>query len=721
MILFLLEVMLRSYAQPHSYFNSFYFWLDLLASVTMVFDIMPLFTPADENSMDFNYAKLGKSARVGTRLTRLMRILRVLRVLKLIFQKSKKSEQEKVEDYKPSELGKELQERISRKVIIFTLSLLGGTVAFDFPFPTPVDERPFLSAKQVYYSRFNNSLALEDLNAQPYLNVRLEFRKVFFDKPYAVESYFAGDIWLDVFRLAIYNATTGEPNVTYYLPNNSSEQQNDPRYVWPLPDELGGGFRDCTVADRETKCPENIAPLRAGTELRMTPFRADCDADVLGADYCDNDAPYVGDVWYSRRNYEILSAWFAIALTMSIATLLGVMAYLFSRDADTMVIRPIESMVDSVTKLAANPAHRLEKITKVRYETDALKMSLAKIAAMLQVGFGEAGNNLIAENLKKGDTVDPMVPGKKLLGAYGFCIIDDYEEVLECLGEEILPFTNTAAVIVHDAVTDNGGQPNRNLGEAFLCIWKPVFHIDVDETTCSPAELTAAETQMCDGALTSFRRCVRQVSMSSELQSYNSHEEIVKFFDGQYSTVIGYGLHFGWSIEGAVGTNIKIDCSYLSPNVNLSARLESATKMYGVTILMSEFFASRLSPQVKVGLRRVDVVCLKGSSIPMAVYTCDRSNGLYCTTAAIERFTADAVVQEFQTTFERGIDAFVAGQWGEAKSLFEQALWICPRDKPSKRLLRHMDTPANQPDFGLASMPFIAPEGWPGYHQLQNK
>merc|ERR1719460_3571581 len=135
------------------------------------------------------------------------------------------------------------------------------------------------------------------------------------------------------------------------------------------------------------------------------------------------------------------------------------MAYLFSKDADTMVIRPIESMVDSVTKLAANPAHKLEKITKVRYETDALKMSLAKIAAMLQVGFGEAGNNLVAENLKRGDTVDPMVPGRKLLGAYGFCIIDEYEEVLECLGEEILPFTNTAARVLHDAVTHNGGQP----------------------------------------------------------------------------------------------------------------------------------------------------------------------------------------------------------------------------------------------------------------------
>merc|ERR1719409_1884210 len=110
-------------------------------------------------------------------------------------------------------------------------------------------------------------------------------------------------------------------------------------------------------------------------------------------------------------------------------------------------------MVDSVTKLAANPAYQMDPVTKVVYETDALRVSLNKIAQLLQVGFGEAGNNLVAENLKKGDTVDPMVPGKKLLGAYGFCIIDDYEEVLECLGEEILPFTNTAATIVHQAVT----------------------------------------------------------------------------------------------------------------------------------------------------------------------------------------------------------------------------------------------------------------------------
>jgi class 3 adenylate cyclase len=45
-----------------------------------------------------------------------------------------------------------------------------------------------------------------------------------------------------------------------------------------------------------------------------------------------------------------------------------------------------------------------------------------------------------------------------------------------------------------------------------------------------------------------------------------------------YSVKLGYGLHVGWAIEGAIGSTYKIDASYLSPNVNMAARLETATK-----------------------------------------------------------------------------------------------------------------------------------------------
>jgi len=45
-----------------------------------------------------------------------------------------------------------------------------------------------------------------------------------------------------------------------------------------------------------------------------------------------------------------------------------------------------------------------------------------------------------------------------------------------------------------------------------------------------------------------------------------------------YKVKIGFGLHLGWGIEGAIGSIFKIDASYLSPNVNMAARLEGATK-----------------------------------------------------------------------------------------------------------------------------------------------
>ena len=51
-------------------------------------------------------------------------------------------------------------------------------------------------------------------------------------------------------------------------------------------------------------------------------------------------------------------------------------------------------------------------------------------------------------------------------------------------------------------------------------------------------------------------------------------------------------------------------------------------------------YHDKLSPAVQQGLRRVDVVCLKGSSIPMAIYTCDRSNALWVAQKAIEKYGA---------------------------------------------------------------------------------
>ena len=74
---------------------------------------------------------------------------------------------------------------------------------------------------------------------------------------------------------------------------------------------------------------------------------------------------------------------------------------------------------------------------------------------------------------------------------------------------------------------------------------------------------------------------------------------------------MGYGLHVGWAIEGAIGSRFKIDASYLSPNVNMAARLEAATAQFHTPMLLSEWFVDELSLAAKAMCRTVDRVCVK--------------------------------------------------------------------------------------------------------------
>lgn len=86
---------------------------------------------------------------------------------------------------------------------------------------------------------------------------------------------------------------------------------------------------------------------------------------------------------------------------------------------------------------------------------------------------------------------------------------------------------------------------------------------------------------------------------------------------------LGVGLHIGWAIEGAIGSAIKMDATYLSPSVNITARLESATRIYGCDVLVSQAFAECLSQPAQNLLRLLDRVQLAGVSAPFHVYTLD--------------------------------------------------------------------------------------------------
>ena len=78
---------------------------------------------------------------------------------------------------------------------------------------------------------------------------------------------------------------------------------------------------------------------------------------------------------------------------------------------------------------------------------------------------------------------------------------------------------------------------------------------------------------MADRALAAFVTIRAMLKKSQRIRDYSQNAGLNNRMPG-YEVKMGFGLHVGWAIEGAIGSKYKVDASYLSPNVNLTARLE---------------------------------------------------------------------------------------------------------------------------------------------------
>lgn len=90
LILFSLEIILACIAKP-DYFNSFFFWLDFLSTVSIITDIKPAMDflfggGGDEASASdaVSLARASRGARIGTRAGRVTRVIRLIRLIRIV-------------------------------------------------------------------------------------------------------------------------------------------------------------------------------------------------------------------------------------------------------------------------------------------------------------------------------------------------------------------------------------------------------------------------------------------------------------------------------------------------------------------------------------------------------------------------------------------------------------------------------------------------------------
>lgn len=216
-----------------------------------------------------------------------------------------------------------------------------------------------------------------------------------------------------------------------------------------------------------------------------------------------------------------------------------------------------------------------------------------------------------------------MLPGRKQCAIFGFCDIRGFNDVNEVLQEEIMVFVNTVASVVHKIVDKFQGSANKNIGEAFLLVWKiPDSNVTLLEDGTYSIIKSRQTKNICELALVSFLKVIAALQKKPSILKYREHEQLNERMPN-FKIKMGFGLHVGWAIEGAIGSIYKIDASYLSPNVNMAARLEAATRQYGVPLLMTNKLVENFSKKAQKICREIDRVTVKGSVEPVGLFTVD--------------------------------------------------------------------------------------------------
>jgi len=549
--------------------GSFYFWLDLMATISMIFEI-PWLNPLPSGEVmnsNLESARAGKASRAGAKAARIIRVVRMIRLVRLVklykyFSENKHKKEGSIapdnkSDNMPPEshVGAEMSDRTTKKVIIGILIMLMVI--------------PMLQVSDLQYT---NVFGMRMVFNQRRQNYDSSLNTWIFSESYFINS-------------------TDCMEISYI------------------------GFED---GEHEFASIPNKGHLESLREVEKSVITINDEMD-------NHSMTAVFDV--SRRVYE--EAQLGLLLTSFVIVLLAVGTMTFSRDVNKLVIIPIEQMVQLVREISANPLGKNFSLSQDELkklddgmETTLLLRTISKIAGLMRVGFGEAGAEIIGKNLNissdehGGSSMNLLGVGSKILSVFGFCDIRNFTDTTECLQEEVMLFVNRIAHILHSVVVQCDGAANKNIGDAFLLTWK-----------LNPDTLGSCQDHgyVGDKALYSFSKTMVEMSRHEDFICNFSPTALGALYERMpgYRCRIGCGLHFGWAVEGAIGSDKKIDASYISPHVNWAEYLEGSTKKYGVPILMSEPFVKLLSPQVKQYCRQVDNIKKSKHDDVTALFTYD--------------------------------------------------------------------------------------------------
>jgi hypothetical protein len=142
-----------------------------------------------------------------------------------------------------------------------------------------------------------------------------------------------------------------------------------------------------------------------------------------------------------------------------------------------------------------------------------------------------------------------MLPGKKMMAIFGFCDIHYFLDATEVLQTGVMLFVNEVAEITHGTVDQYCGQTNKNIGDAFLLVWKfGENDYSLEEDGHMKVKDEPHIHEFSDLPVVAFIKIICGTNMSNKLHKYEHHEGLKKRMPN-FHVKMGFGLHQGWAIE----------------------------------------------------------------------------------------------------------------------------------------------------------------------------
>ena len=241
------------------------------------------------------------------------------------------------------------------------------------------------------------------------------------------------------------------------------------------------------------------------------------------------------------------------------------------------------------------------------------------------MSFGQLGALIIRENVSSGDgSLEIMIPGHRINVIFLLVRINHFVEITDALKGSTNEFMNKVISIVHSCGHKWDGWANRNETDKYLITWKlPETENSTDNE--KNEQLLEQRTELADKSLIAAVKIVSETRRAVQFAPYFRKPALYAKFGQTLRPYLSFGLHMGWTIEGAIGSEFKIDAGYISPNCQIVYRIEELCDFYQMQILVAEPLYNMMSLKARHTLRKIDVVTMKEFKEPMGIYTFDLS------------------------------------------------------------------------------------------------